>query len=74
MDWKRIDAYFQRAASGHQVSAARVGAAWRFSAWAPARNGRADAPSHRLLGVFDSAADARAACVLDRDAAGDVAE
>jgi hypothetical protein len=67
MKWKRIDAYVQRADSGHQVSASKAADGWRFSAWAPLENGRGDAPAHRLLGVFECAEDARAACVLDLD-------
>jgi len=72
--WRRISPYCEEHASGCRVTAARLGARWRFSAWGapqnlpklpPVRYARGEAvPVRRpLLGCFDTAEAARAACL-----------
>lgn len=54
MQWVRKGRYEQ--ADDYRVSAARIGGRWRFSAW------RLDGERWQLIGVYDTAAEARSVC------------
>ena len=72
--WRRVSDYCDEHLSGCCVSAARVRGGWRFCAWAPRQDvpkltpvryaKGATVPTYRpLLGCFDTADEARAACL-----------
>lgn len=55
MTWQRIDRYHEQAGP-FRVSAAKVPTGWRFSAW------RSTADGWELIGVRETAAEARGLC------------
>lgn len=81
--WTRVDAYHERADTGHRVAAAkRPDGSWafvasgpdvapgvRYNEWPPIAESQVTYPRgtpvpqrHESLGIYDAAADARAAC------------
>ena len=60
MTWTRVDTYHQRADTGYTVCADRVGQRLIYCAWTPGSKGTPE-----CLGLFETAAEARARCEED---------
>lgn len=56
MNWQPGTSRYYEQADSYRVSAARIGRRWRFSAW------RLDGERWQLIGVYDTAAEARSVC------------
>ena len=61
MNWQPGTSRYYEQADSYRVSAARIGKRWRFSAW------RLTGERWQLIGVYDTAAEARSVCERRRE-------